>query len=79
MGISQRWRARINKKSVPAGACLLKRLGGVPICLETRDSCHKMLGATLCNPQSIKMLKKPVVTATAEHDVVAMSNDIDEE
>ena len=77
-GISQRWRDKIGRKSVPTGACLLKRIGGSPY-LETRDSCDRMLGSTLDDPRTARLLKKPVVTATDEHDVAAMFRDVDEE
>ena len=40
--ISQMWRDKIDRKRIPTGACLLKRIGGsaYPV---TRDACDGML------------------------------------
>lgn len=38
-----------------------------------------MLGAALDGPRTARLLKKPAVTATDEHDVAAVFKDIDEE
>lgn len=77
-GISQLWRDRIDGQAVPTRACLLKRIGGsaYPV---TRDSCDGMLGATLDDPIARRMFRKPVTTATDEHDVPAMFKNLNEE
>ena len=66
---------KIDEVDVPTGACLLKRVGGSPY-RETHDACDIILEATLKHPQIVRMLKKPVITASAEHDVPAMFKDV---
>ena len=60
---------------VPTGACLLKRIGGSSYS-ETRDACNIILEATLKHPQIIRRIRKPVITATDEHDVPVMFKDM---
>ena len=72
-GISQRCQDKI-KKFAPGPDC--SRIGGSSY-LETRDSCDKMLSAILDDPRISRLFKKPVDTATDEHDVAAMFKDIE--
>ena len=66
-GISEYMRDETDK-DIPTGACLLKRVGGSPY-MVTRNACDKMLNLTLSLPQIIRILKKPTISATDEHDV----------
>ena len=54
------------------------KLGGSPY-MVTRDCCDRMLAATLNDPQTAAMLRKPVITATDEHDVPAMLKELRKE
>ena len=69
---------KIDEVDVPTGACLLKRVGGSSY-LETRDACDIILEATLKHPQIVRMLKKPMITSSDEHDVPSMLKNMNEE
>ena len=45
----------------------------------TRDRCDRMLAATLNDPQTAAMLRKPVITATDKYDVPAMFKELEKE
>ena len=47
--------------------------------MVTRDCCDRMLAATLNDPQTAAMLRKPVITATDEHNVPAMFKELKKE
>ena len=57
---------KIDEVNVPTGACLLKRVDGSPPYLEGRDACDIILEATLKQPQIVRMLREPVITASDE-------------
>ena len=69
-GISEKWKDVMDKRYVPTGACLLKRIGGSTY-EETLSSCDKMLNTTLERPKSLRLFRKRVVTSSDEHDVAA--------
>ena len=60
------------------GACLLKRIGG-SVYPVTRDSCDRVLDITLDEPRRLGMFRRPVITATDEHDVPVHFERMDDE
>lgn len=76
-GIAQKMRDKTDK-AFPTGACLLLRVGGSSYAV-TRDACDKMLNRTLSLPQVRRLLKKPVTSASDEHDVPVLFQIFDDE
>ena len=67
-GISVICRDKTDPKKIPSDATLLNRIGGSSYSV-TRDSCDKMLDLTLAEPRSLGLFRRPVITASDEHDV----------
>lgn len=68
----------IDGARVPTGACLLKRIGGSSY-KDPRNSCDNMLECTLRAPRNRRLLKKPVITGTDDHDIPVHFEDMVEE
>ncbi|MDE0525409.1 MAG: transposase, partial [Thaumarchaeota archaeon] len=76
--VSKTYRSKFGKKAVPSDATPLNRIGGTSPG-DTRASCDAMLEVTLGEPLRLGLFRRPVITATDEHDIPVHFGEIDEE
>ncbi len=77
-GISQICKDEIDLARVPTGATLLNRVGGSSYS-DTHESCDRMIDVTLEEPRNRGLFRKPVITATDDHDVPVHFEKVDDE